>query len=337
MSFHTVLGHDQAKNIIQRALENSSVSHAYLFYGPESIGKRRTAWEFAKALNCHALTEEGACDTCPACTKIEQGLHPDVFYLEPVKPTPSSREAIIKIDAVRDLQKKLGYLPYEGRTKVCIVDGVEKMNPQACNAFLKTLEEPPSSTVMICISGNPYQLLPTMVSRCQGVKFNPLPAAAIKKILFNMSETEDMDPAEVQLRVLRSQGQVAAALDEDITLAARYRDELLGLIDRVSLDRMDLVFQWSKSVSGSADNIQAVLEEILGLLRDIAYLRSGGNRDHLLNKDMATPLLAVAHKHSLNSILGKMDAVLQTQNALRFNANTQLTLDNMLIQFCEAA
>ncbi len=337
MSFATVLGHDQAKNIIQRALENGSVSHAYLFYGPESIGKRRTAWEFAKALNCEAPSEGGSCDTCPACTKIDQGQHPDVFYLEPVKPTPSSREAIIKIDAVRDLQKKLGYLPYEGRTKVCIVDGVEKMNPQACNAFLKTLEEPPSSTVIICISGNPYQLLPTMISRCQGVKFNPLPPAAIKKILFSLSESEDMDPGEVQLRVMRSQGQVAQALAEDITLAARYRDELLGLIDKVSLNHMDLVFQWTKSVSTGADDIQVILEEILGLLRDLAYLRSGGNPDHLLNKDMVAVLDQVARKQSLTNILKRMETVLQTQSALRFNANTQLSLDNMLIQFCDAA
>lgn len=336
MSFTNVLGQGQAKHILSQALSRSRLSHAYLFYGPESIGKKLLAQEFAKTLNCLSPETGKACGTCDSCRKIEDHIHPDFFYVEPTKSTPTAREAAIKIDEIRALQKKLGFLPYEAKTKVAIIDQVEKMNPQACNAFLKTLEEPPSSTVLILITSNIYKLLPTIISRCQGIRFNPLPPEAIQKILNSQSE-EELDPTEVDLRVGRSKGQVSRALSDEATQTASYRLEMIGLIEQISFKRMDLLFQWSKTMAKGSEPLFKILEEMLGVLRDLTFIKSGGSPDRLFNRDLMAELEPVARKKSLSNLLKMTEAVNQTQYALSGNANAQLALETMLLDFCEAA
>lgn len=336
MLFDNVLGQGQAKHILSQALTSNRLSHAYLFYGPESIGKKLLAVEFAKALNCLSLEVDEACSACDSCRKIEDRIHPDFFFLEPTKATPTAREAALRIDDIRELQKKLGFLPYEGKVKVAVIDQVEKMNLQACNAFLKTLEEPPSSTILILITSNIYQLLPTLISRCQGIKLNPLPPEAIREILQSRGE-EKLDQAEVDLRVGRSKGQVARALIDEATQTSSYRMEMISLIDQVSFKRMDLLFQWSKAMSKGSEPLSLILEEMLGLLRDLTFIKSGGSPDHLFNRDLLTQLQPVARKKSLANLLKMSEAVNQTLYALSGNANAQLALETMLLDFCEAA
>ncbi|NIQ01983.1 MAG: DNA polymerase III subunit delta' [Nitrospinaceae bacterium] len=337
MSIGRILGQGQAKHILSRALSHSRLSHAYLFYGPESIGKKQLALEFAKALNCTSQGPEEACDLCESCRKTDARIHPDFFFLEPTKTTPAARDSAIRIEAIRDLQKKLGFLPYEGRFKAVVIDQVDKMNPQACNAFLKTLEEPPSATVLFLITSNPRQLLPTILSRCQGIKFNPLPPEAIKQILEEQEEWPDLDAGEVEIRVARSKGQVARALSDEVTQTAGYRQDLIALLDQLSWERMDLLFQWAKTLAKGSEPLAAVLEEMMGLLRDITLLKSGGAPDQLFNRDLMPALEPVARKKTLTGLLKMIDAVAQTQMALSGNANAQLALENMLMEFCEAA
>jgi len=336
MAFEKILGQDQAKHIIAKALQSQRIAHAYLFYGPESIGKKQTALEFAKALNCTEPGPPDACDRCPSCKKIDQGIHPDVFQLESTRTTSTAREATIKIEAIRDLQGKLGYLPYEGRTKVAIVNDADKMLLQASNAFLKTLEEPPSSTVLILITSNIRKLLPTLISRCQTIRFNALPLQALRKILENQPELE-IPPEELELRIIRSQGQVARALEEELIEAAQYRQELIALVDHVAFDCVDLVFTWCKKVSRDSARVSVVLEELMGLLRDLAFVHNGCSREHLLNRDIEPELIQLAEKRSPAALMKMMEAVQRTQQALSGNANIQLSLENMLMEFCEAA
>ena len=248
MSLQRILGQDQPRRIIQNALENKSVSHAYLFYGPESIGKKLTAIEFAKALNCEGSGLTDNCGDCPSCKKIDQGIHPDFFFLEPKKSSPTARNAYINVEEIRELQKKLAFLPYEAKTKVAIIDGAETMNPQAANTLLKTLEEPPSSTILILIASNPHQLLPTIVSRCQGIKFHLLSTEAVRQILMQSmpSGTKGFSEKELGLRTLRSMGRISRALEEDIEATDQYREEILFLLEQVSFKRMDVVFKWTK-------------------------------------------------------------------------------------------
>jgi DNA polymerase-3 subunit delta' len=339
MSLQRILGQDQPRRIIQNALENKSVSHAYLFYGPKSIGKNLTAIEFAKALNCKDSETADNCGNCPSCKKIDQGMHPDFFFLEPKKSSPTARNAYINVEEIRELQKKLAFLPYEAKTKVAIIDGAETMNPQAANTLLKTLEEPPSSTILILIASNPHQLLPTIVSRCQGIKFHLLSTEAVRQILRQCMppETEEFSEKELDLRTLRSMGRISRALEEDIEATDQYREGILFLLEQVSFKRMDVVFKWTKQWAKRSDKIQSVLDEMLNLLRDLAVIKCQGENPEILNRDILDRLKPLAEKKSTRTLTAMFDSALATKSALTANANLQLSLDHMLIQFCEAA
>ncbi len=336
MSFENILGQDQVKHILSNSLSKNQLAHAYLFFGPESIGKKRTAFEFAKALNCLTSGPIEACDNCDPCRKIDRGLHPDIFFTQPTRSTPTAREAVIKIDEIRKLQTKLGYLPYEGRTKVAIIDDAEKLNLQAANSFLKTLEEPPDSTILILIASNIHKLLPTIQSRCQSIRFNPLPVSAIKQVLLQQSEIE-LDPQELDFRVIRSKGQVRRALEENILDLAEYRDELIKLIDLISFKNVDILFKWTKKMGREHQIIMEVLEELLGLIRDLAFLRNSVSKKQLINKDLEPQMASICKRKTSSQWLKLASTIHDTQQSILANANLQLSLENMLLNFCEAA
>jgi DNA polymerase-3 subunit delta' len=339
MSFKSVLGQSQPKKILTNALQNSSVAHAYLFYGQEGVGKKKLAIALAKALNCTNTDSDGACDECGSCLKIERRTHPDFFYLEPVKNSPTSREAVIKIEEIRELQKKLGYLPYEGKTKVVVIDSAELMNLQAANSFLKTLEEPPSATVLILVSSNPQRLLPTLLSRCQRIQFHRLSLSDTRTIIQSnlLALGETMTESELEFHTQRSQGSVNQARAENFSEMEGIREQLLEVLEKVSFDRMDIVFGFAKAWAKQTDLLQSVLNELLGLIRDLALYRSGCGQSDIQNRSLSAIMIPVAETQSLKTWLDRFTTVRNTQIALSGNANAQLFLENMLIECCEVS
>jgi len=339
MAFDNILGQDRPKQTLDKALRSGRIPNSYLFYGQESIGKKFTAIEVCKALNCETLSPVDSCNKCPSCLKIEKRIHPDLFILEPKKSSPTAREAILKIDEIRELQKKLLYLPYEGNTKVAIINDAECMNPQAANSFLKTLEEPPTKTLIILIASNPHQLLPTVVSRCQGIRFYPLPNEAIKKIIYHHLETEtgESQPEEIELRSRRSMGQVSHALEEDLFKTSQDREELIRLISIVSFKRMDQVFLWTKAKAKQTERIQLILDELTRIVRDIALIKIDPETSVVINKDLTQQLKILALQKTMPALLAMCETIQNTKVAIKSNANSQLALENMLIGFCEAA
>jgi DNA polymerase-3 subunit delta' len=337
MSFDRILGQTQPKQTLKNALQSNSLAHSYLFYGQESIGKKHTAIELAKTLNCSESGEGDACDKCLSCRKIKKRTHPDFFFIEPVKTNATSREATIKIEPIRELQRKLAFHPYEGKVKVAVINDAELMNPQAANSFLKTLEEPPSATVLILVSSNPFKLLPTLISRCQAIKFQPLTPENIKKILKETMTEGIIEENDLNFRTLRSRGSVKKAMKEDMAEIANIRQEIVGLLETVSFDRMDIVFTHAKSWARQSDQWEMILNEIMELVRDLAFFRSGCSESEIHNRDIANRLKPLALKRSLKSWLEIFNTVHTTQLALSGNANAQLFFENMLIDFCEAA
>jgi DNA polymerase III subunit delta' len=337
MSFDRILGQTQPKQTLKNALQSNSMAHAYLFYGQESIGKKYTAVELAKILNCAESTEDESCDECLSCRKIENRTHPDFFFIEPIKSTPTAREAIIKIEPIRELQRKLAFRPYEGKVKVAVIDDADLMNPQAANSFLKTLEEPPSATMLVLISSHPFKLLPTLISRCQAIQFQPLTPENIKKILKETMTEEMIEENDLNFRTLRSRGSVKKAMAEDITDIANIRQEIINLLETVSFDRMDIVFSHAKSWARQSDQWEIIFNVMMELVRDLAFFRSGCSESEVCNRDVANRLIPLASKRSLKSWIEIFNTIYTTQLALSGNANAQLFFENMLIDFCETA
>ena len=182
MSFSGIVSQERPIKILQQQIKSDRLSHAYLFTGPDAIGKRLFAKNFAKVLNCQDVKENtefiDCCDKCPSCKKIENFNHPDIGWLK-----PEGARGSIKIEDIRQLQDALFFKPYEAKWKFYIVLDADFMTEQASNALLKTLEEPPKGSILILTTNNIHRLLDTIVSRCQIVKFSPLKLKDRQEIL----------------------------------------------------------------------------------------------------------------------------------------------------------
>src|SRR5262245_41482941 len=166
MPFRDVIGHRKLVALLSRSIERDTIPPSLIFAGPDGVGKRLVALSTAQALNCldprHQKSPDAigydACGVCPACTRIERELQPDVVIVRP------GDSGSIKVDPIRDIVERVGYRPFEGRRRVVIIDEADALVPQAQNALLKTLEEPPSLSVFILVSARADSLLPTVLS-----------------------------------------------------------------------------------------------------------------------------------------------------------------------------
>src|SRR6476661_7375146 len=168
MSFAEVIGHTKQLAILRSALSAARLHHAYLFVGPDGIGKRTAAIAVAKAIHCEESIED-FCGICINCARISDGNHPDVRLIQPL---PDKKE--ISIQQIREIERELNFRSFSGKKKIAIVDPATLMNLSAQNALLKTLEEPPRDSLLILIAVNDGALLPTLRSRCLRISFGPL-------------------------------------------------------------------------------------------------------------------------------------------------------------------
>ncbi len=174
-SLKEIIGQEPAIRLLTQALYSRRLHHAYLFTGQEGVGKETTAKAIVYHLFCN-ISQDEPCGSCPNCQKLDKGLHPDLLLVEPEK-----RE--IKIGQIRALERELHFRPINAEYRVVVIKSAEKLNPEAGNALLKSLEEPPPYVLFFLLAENASRLLPTIVSRCQVVRFRPLPKAVIKDYL----------------------------------------------------------------------------------------------------------------------------------------------------------
>ncbi len=186
MGLAAVRGQEQATGLLKRSVGEGRIAHAYLFHGPDGVGKELAAKNFAKLLNCRSPKNGDACDFCGECLLAEKNGHPDVLWLR-----PSGKTRIIyignpdspKSGSVRDFQRRVALKPFQGKWKVGIFVDADCMEEAAQNAILKTLEEPPGHTVIILITARPESLLPTILSRCRAVRFGPMREEELGELL----------------------------------------------------------------------------------------------------------------------------------------------------------
>ena len=174
--FSGLLGQKRARSFLRRSLVSGRIAHAYLFRGPDGVGKKRFAFAMAKALNCRDRGPVMWCDSCPSCKKFTTGNHPD-FHVE------SPDKGAIKIDRVREIAKSLTFPPYESERRVVVMEDVHTMRAEAANSLLKTLEEPPGGNILILTAETSKHVLQTIVSRCQGIPFYALSYGDTAEIL----------------------------------------------------------------------------------------------------------------------------------------------------------
>ncbi len=265
MSFALIQGQNRAIQNLKRSLERDKLHHAYLFSGPEGVGKKMTALELIKALNCDRPGPDGGCDQCPSCLKIAKQIHPDFLHLKP--------EGVnIRIEQIRNLSQRLSFGPAMGRSRLCLIDMASDLNEPAANAFLKTLEEPPLGTLFVLLARDPGELLPTLVSRCVLIGFNPLPLSLIADQLINEKGLSGEEARSLSLVSGGSLGQAFKFLKTDF-----WKKQETWIIHFEGLFQagMDQLLGWAKSWSGSREETQENLEIGQWCVRDIIWVRAG--------------------------------------------------------------
>jgi DNA polymerase-3 subunit delta' len=228
VSWHSIRGHDRVVAELRRSLEQGRFPHALLFVGPAGVGKKTFARKLAQALLCEARPAErlDPCEVCPGCLQVAAETHPD--FAEFARPEDKHE---LPIAVIRDLCMHFALKPARGMRKVAILDDADDLNEEAANAFLKTLEEPPPGAVLILIGTSVEVQLQTIVSRCQVVRFDPLPAADVAELLLEQGVARDAEDA-ARLAAL-GDGSVSRALGLADAGLERFRR---ALIDELASD-----------------------------------------------------------------------------------------------------
>lgn len=328
MGFPQIIGHEPQKEFLLNSVRKNRISHAYLFSGPEGVGKKLVAIGFAKLINCAEKEKENPDCECVSCAKTEKGFNPDVLVFG------YPGEKTIKVDHVRqDIERLIHLAPYENPCKVFIIDGAQRMNFNAQNAFLKTLEEPPPNSVIILITTLADLLMPTIRSRCQSVVFQPLEAGQVREFL-EKEKPEDDDP-ELVSRI--SGGSISRALNTDEDYL-RKRTEYIGcLMDidrRRPLTLFDSVEKIQKEIkNGGPEELKTVFDIFSTWLRDSVVIKTSGKKDGIVNTDLLEQLRGYSEKRDVSELLDKFAALEETMTRIsENNVNVEVSLENLLLR-----
>ncbi len=315
MSFEGIYGQEKPLAVLRRSLEKGRVPHAVLFHGLRGVGKRTTALAFAKVLNCD---RGDACGLCPSCRKIESGNHPDVVVIEP-------RGHFIRIEDIRDLRNQMRFRPLEGRKRIFILVDAERMNITAANAVLKTLEEPSPVHVLILISSRPYLLPMTILSRCQRLRFQPIPSGVVARYL---EEKAGLDGETAAALAASSGGSIGRALEMQGESYLARRKQFMERIREGFSDPMKGIL-FAGSFGRDKKEIHLRLDILKSWYRDLLVCKETSDAGRLVHRDFADAIEAMAEGMTTADILAGLDAIAWAHDALERNVNKQLTLEAM--------
>ena len=270
-----LIGHQRVWNFLIKSAQKNRLAHAYLLTGPAEVGKKTLALEFAQWLLCSDKKDDRPCGVCRNCQDISQGRHPDVFLLAPRQ---EEKKGVLKtyeigIEEIRDFIHHLCLSPYCADFKIAIVDEADWLSREAVNAFLKTLEEPSSQTLIFLITSDFKAILPTIVSRCQTLNFLPVPQKEIEEAVKNKIKDNAVWKKSLRLcagrpgrllKILRQPELLEEQAEQAALLRKILKADILGR------------FEWAKEAVKNAPALQEILANWLLWLRDQILISNGG-------------------------------------------------------------
>jgi DNA polymerase-3 subunit delta' len=332
--FDGIVGHVHAKAVLTAALASDRVAHAYLFHGEAHIGKFLTATAFAKMGLCpHPITGRASgrptvafCGQCPSCLAVDSGSHPDLQIVRP-------DGVQIKIGQIRELQDAIAFKPLIGSRKWFVIDEADAMNAEAANCFLKTLEEPPDHSVLILVSGRPRALLPTILSRCQSVRFSPPPLQTLSHWL---QKERGVRPEEARLLAALSMGRIGVAIGSDPAALKNERDRILGALSKERLEDPSDLFSQSDELAATSEQLDRSLDTIEIWLRDVLIARHDPDASLLVNQDIPEQIADWSRAVSTDAVLETLTLIHLLKRAAPRNLNHALVLETVLLKIRDA-
>ncbi len=329
-------------------LGRGTIPHAFIFSGIAGVGKKKTAIQFAMACNCSSrdihpenvqatafvtrntdIRRVGPCGRCRSCRKISTGNHPDIVHLE-----PSGNH--IRISQIRLLIHTLALKPYEADYRVVLLTDAHLMNPEAGNALLKMLEEPPPRTILILTVLQASDLLPTIVSRCQHIRFNPLSRKDLTGLLV---ANRKIEPELAEIISIMARGSYTKALD---MIGTDWPERRRWLLTASGLDRLHMeksgsirhLLAFAEKLLQSRESVMDSLEIMKTWLRDLMIYPFSPEK--IINQDLAATIQSAAGNAGYDMLSAKIEAIQSAQKQILANANVKLTLETMMLKLAAA-
>ncbi|MDO4621373.1 MAG: DNA polymerase III subunit delta' [Eubacteriales bacterium] len=325
--FSGIIGHQDVVAHMQNAIRTEKVSHAYIIGGETGSGKRLIASVFAMALQCSGQGTD-PCGHCPSCLKAAAGSHPDIIYVSHAKANS------VGIDEIREqLVDDVAIRPYESPYKIYIVSDASKMTPQAQNAILKTIEEPPAYAIIMLLADNPEALLPTIRSRCVTLRLKPVSDEEIKQYLMQHMHVPDY---QAEIDAAFAQGNVGRA--KRIAESAEFTEMVESAIYLVKRSKEMEVYEMVDAVREIPQEKQSIydlLDVFVLWFHDVLLFKATREVDNLIFKDEINAIRERASLSSYEGIQNIMAAVRTAENRLRANVNYELTMELMFLTIRE--
>jgi DNA polymerase III subunit delta' len=334
MRFSDILGQEKAQHFLRQVMAREKMPHAYLFTGIPGVGKKSTAQALAMALNCFSPQDGDACGSCASCRKILSGNAPDFQVIR-------QGGSKIGIDQIREVNHGLSFAPLSARYRVVVICQSETMTPEAANAFLKTLEEPSPGNIFILTATEPLDLLPTIVSRCQRVSFQPLPRAVVAAWI---SEKRGLSGKKADILGGLSGGSIGRALDmvEGDFLEKRevWISRIAELAAFPKTKALGAAFKWAEEIKtgdirggqGTGFGPTAVLDIWKSWYRDLLLAKAEGREQSFMNRDFSQNLKKMSKGFRIKHLAESFFLIDRAQMDLVENRNSALVLEHLVLQ-----
>lgn len=342
----SIAGQEKPVRLLTALLRNKTVPHALLFTGIEGVGKRAAASAFAMACNClqpaavlssPKSEAQGArqvrsstlpaCGGCRSCRKIQKKVHPDIIDIK-------ADGSFIKIEQVRQLCETLAMKPYQAGLRVVTISDAHTMTTSAGNALLKVLEEPPERTLLILTATQKSDLLPTIVSRCQHIRFNPIPREQLAAMLIEKQGASAGDAAIIAAMADGSFSRAFSMFENKSRVNwIHRRNWLIGEIQALPARPTGSILALAEKLAKEKELLNDSLEIVKTYLRDLLVFRY--NPDRIVNRDLNPTYEHASRNATVASLLSKINLVHSAQKTIRGSFNLRLTLEVLCLNLAE--
>ncbi|HJU92813.1 MAG TPA: DNA polymerase III subunit delta' [Pyrinomonadaceae bacterium] len=339
--FDQLTGNARVKAVLKRMLTTGRLPGALLFTGEEGIGKKLFALEVARALNCRSPKGHEGCGVCSACTRIMKLNYPQredaeewtqiIWTDHPDVGLVVAPKRVLRVEQMRQIEKEANFRPFEGKARVFLIDEADKLNDASANALLKVLEEPPKTSHLILITARPAMLLPTILSRCQMIRFSPLSPDEIES---HLVKNKLVDAKTARLRARAAGGSMGRALSGDLVTFTSQRKAMLKVLNALAIseDRAELLRSAEQlNEAQYKEEFEERLDVLETLIRDAWMLSLGVESTQLVNEDLSAELIEIS-KSIDSSRAG--DWILQIEDLreqLIVNVNRKVTTDALFL------
>jgi DNA polymerase-3 subunit delta' len=339
--FDELTGNARVKAALKRLLVSDRLPGALLFTGEEGIGKKLFALEVARALNCRTPKDHEACGVCSSCRRIFKLNYPQredadewaqiIWTDHPDVGLVVAPKRVLRVEQMRQIEKEANFRPFEGKARVFLIDETDKLNDASANALLKVLEEPPRTSYLILITARPAMLLPTILSRCQMIRFSPLTPAEIESHLI---KDNLVDPKTARLRARAAGGSIGRALSGDLDTFTSQRKAMLQVLKAlvVSNDRAQLLRSAEQlNEAQYKDEFEERLDVLETLIRDAWMLSVGVDTNQLVNEDLSAELKEISKTLDASRAADWILQIEDLREQLIVNINRKVTTDALFL------